>query len=193
GGATISSVQSNRQITMSANATSTTTTTVVIANRAWQDRHWQLQRQTMWEVADEMGWEVFDLYSLGGWIGPDDPNGLTYDELHQVLVGLPEQATIPQGIMDAAGDLIVGAGADLAAKIPAGVDGQMPVWRAAAKANGIGLTVGLATEDASSSSSLAQVIPQPGVAGITTFGLAAAPTQTTTPTSADDGESPWQQ
>ncbi len=207
GGATISSVQSNRQITMSANATSTTTTTVVIANRAWQDRHWQLQRQTMWEVADEMGWEVFDLYSLGGWIGPDDPNGLTYDEIHpsnrggqwvadelnQVLVGLPEQATIPQGIMDAAGDLIVGAGADLAAKIPAGVDGQMPVWRAAAKANGIGLTVGLATEDASSSSSLAQVIPQPGVAGITTFGLAAAPTQTTTPTSADDGESPWQQ
>lgn len=103
GGATISSIQSFEQATLSANATATATgVTAVIANRR-------------------------------------DPNTLTTDLLHpsdrghqwiadelaRMTVGLPRQATIPQGLLSAKGDVIVALENDYADILAVGPNGQV--------------------------------------------------------------------
>jgi lysophospholipase L1-like esterase len=179
-GVTVLSVQSNRQITMSLNATGTGTNTVTILSRAWQERHWLPRRVAMMELAEENGWALFDLFSLGGWISPTDPNYLTYDrvhtdnrgsqwvgdELNQILTGMPRQATIPQGIFDNKGEIIVGSAVDTANKLPAGIDGQ--ALRAAPNA-----PLGVLWQDPGIEQSFRQIIATPGAATFTAVGLTA--------------------
>jgi lysophospholipase L1-like esterase len=104
-----------------------------------QDTEWQPFRTAMEELANEKGYAFFDLYNLGGWIGTDQTMLLTTDGLHpndrgsqwiadelcRLLAGLPRLATIPQGIFDAKGDLIVAAAGDQAAKLTVGADNQV--------------------------------------------------------------------
>lgn len=128
---TIASVQSARQATLSQNAVASSTAAANIVNRVQSDQMWQRMRTAQFELAAENNWRFFDLYSLGGYIGQNDPYNLTSDFLHPnnhgsrwvadefdiVITGQPRSAAIPQGVFDNPGEVIFAVGADTASRV----------------------------------------------------------------------------
>lgn len=131
-GTTILSVQGPDNATMSANANATNAAALpTLVNRSLQDEQWQDFRYAMAELANERTWRFLDLYTLGGYIGSDlyqltvdgihaNDRGQQWiaDELATAIGGQKRQASIPQGIFDRKGEMIVASDVDTATKVP---------------------------------------------------------------------------
>lgn len=103
-----------------------------ILARTFTEAQWYDFRAAMYELAAEQVWALYDLYNLGGYIGQYDYRGLTYDLLHpndqgaqwiademSVSVGgVKKLASVPLGMYDAVGEMVIGDGADRVVKKP---------------------------------------------------------------------------
>lgn len=193
-GTTILSYQSETQVTLSQNCVANSAAAyATIVNRLRTDRLW-VQNEYTWikEVAALYNWSFFDLYNLYGWIG--DPATaswndklLTTDGIHHtdwaahmlvdqlsiLLSGTPENASIPQGISDKAGDLPVGIAADWVHSLPAGQEGQALVSAPSSSIRGI--KPGLAYIDPLMKNRIMFEIANAGGVTFTDVGFPAAP------------------
>lgn len=161
GGATIASVQSVTQATLSANATSSITTTMVIFAR--KDPQ---QLTTDLLHPSDRGYQ---------WIA---------DELKRLTAGMPEQATIPGGIFDNPGEMIVASAADTPSKLDAPSEGQVPTGDP-------GATLGIRHMRVGMAGRLIQVAANQGAATFNIVGTAATETAVAgTLTSADQADGP---
>lgn len=71
---TINTVVDRRTAQLSANANASSTgSTVAFTDREYNERIWQKYRKWMFDLAEDMGWRVFDIYSLGQWVGNAGP------------------------------------------------------------------------------------------------------------------------
>jgi lysophospholipase L1-like esterase len=202
GGATVLSVQTPSQLTLSANATGNCNGTLAIT-RIMQDFMWQRYRQFMRELAEENGWFLKDLYGLAGYIGNGqfataqipaaiatttaDPYGFTIDGTHpnnegsrtiadqlsREIGGKAKTGTVSRGLGNGKGDTTVWYAADDPRNFPAQQSGQ-------AKRYAPGATLGVrATDDNQKCRLIQQVTVVPAGTTVTAFGaLTTLPTFT---------------
>lgn len=131
-GLTINSVSADGlSATLSGNASaSTTNTTVILLQRQYRDDMFHDYRSAQYELSVENNWAFVDLYNIGGNGGLYDyqqlissdglhPNdrGQQWiaDEMSTMFGGVKKLASIPQGIFNNKGEIIVASAADTAA------------------------------------------------------------------------------
>lgn len=120
------------QVTISNNALATQAgeDATIVSRQNTNARYYDFHA-ALYELSVEQGWALYDLYNIGGWIGTDEL-GLTADLIHpndqgaqwiademsMSVGGVKKLASIPQGIFDRAGEMIVAESTDRATKKP---------------------------------------------------------------------------
>lgn len=181
---TILTVNSSTQVTLSQNANAGGSMLATIVARVFQVEHYAPYYEAQLELAQEQGWDVFDMNSfLGPHLGLDDDYGLSFDALHandraQIaiadellfnLTGSTRSSDIPEGIFSAKGETLAGLAANSVGVIPPPLDGQTLLGAPSSP-------TGWIVADATIQTRGLQYLANPGAATLQHVGFSAAPT-----------------